>query len=82
MALDQTRMAREIALVMKQCGGEQELALLLHVKPRSVWGYRANRYRPSKFVCLQLARICRTLDGPDKPRADPHWWMALDRAES
>jgi hypothetical protein len=81
MAFDQTRMAREIRTVARQCGGERELALLLHVQPRSIWGYRAAKYRPSKFVCLQLARICRTLDGPDQPRADPNWWLALDRED-
>lgn len=82
MPLDETRMAQEISRVQQQCGGAEELGLLLHIRPRSVWGYRANKYRPSKFVCLQLARICRTLDGPEAPRAQVEWWLALDREET
>ena len=72
-----THLRREIGRVEELCGGEQELALLLHVTPRSVRDYRVGKYRPSRFVCLQLARICRTLDGPDSERARADYWLAL-----
>ena len=64
---------RAITIVQSSCGGESDLAFLLHVQPRTVMPYRTGRHKPSPLVCLQLARICRTLDGPESLRTVEYW---------
>lgn len=70
---DLDSLGRAIAIVQASCGGETELALLLHCTPRTVMKYRNGQTRPSYLGCLQLARICRTLDGPDSLRTVEYW---------
>lgn len=65
---------RAIAILQSSCGGERELAFLLHVRPYTVAGWRNGKHRPSYLVCLQLARICRTLDGPESTRTAEYWY--------
>ena len=64
---------RAFCLVQASCGGEGELALLLHCTHRTVQNYRHGHTRPSRLVCLQLARICRTLDGAESLRTAEYW---------
>jgi hypothetical protein len=66
-------LGRAIAVVQSSCGGERELAFLLHCTPTTVKNYRNGKHRPSRLACLQLARICRTLDGPDSTRTAAYW---------
>lgn len=76
-----TRLQREIRRVADSCGGVDELAFLLHVTPRTAYGYTSGRSKPIRTVCLQLARICRTLDGPASARTDVEWWLALTASQ-
>lgn len=71
-------LGRAIAVVQASCGGESELAFLLHCTPRTVASYRNGRSHPSHLGCLLLARICRTLDGPASMRT-VEYWEGLDR---
>jgi hypothetical protein len=70
---DLSALGRAIAIVQASCGGERELAFLLHCTPRTVGKYRNGMTHPSHLVCWQLARICRTLDGPDSMRTVEYW---------
>lgn len=74
-------LGRAIQHVQASCGGEQELAFLLHCAPTTVANYRNGHTRPGHLVCLQLARICRTLDGPESLRTI-EYWRQLARGES
>lgn len=64
---------RAFAVVQASCGGEGELARALHCTTRTVQNYRNGKTRPSHLVCLQLARICRLLDGPESERTVEYW---------
>lgn len=75
-----SELGQAIGAVQASCGGELELAFLLHCKPRTVQNYRNEHTKPRYLVCLQLARICRTLDGPGSPR-DLDYWTTLAGAQ-
>lgn len=66
-------LGRAIAVVQASCGGQLELAMLLHVTPNTIANWRNGKHAPGEFACLQLARICRTLDGPASIRTVEYW---------
>jgi len=70
---------RALAAVQSSCGGELELAFLLHTTRRTIANYRNGKHFPSHLVCLQLARICRTLDGPESTRTIEYWEQLADQ---
>lgn len=70
-----------IAQLQSSCGGEIELSHLLRCSCPTVAAYRNGRRCPSRMTCLQLARICAILDGPQTTRT-LDYWMALARPET
>jgi hypothetical protein len=70
------KLGQALGEVQVSCGGEQALAFQLHITTRVLQNYRSGHTRPRYLVCLQLARICKTLDGPNTPR-DVDYWMDL-----
>lgn len=80
MTTASSQLSQELRLLALRCGGDAELAFLLHLRnARSIWGYRAGKYRPSRTVCYQLARLSHTLYGADDERASAQWWLDVDR---